>query len=529
MSRTRQVYLVIGLAGLAMLGLVALQVYWIRSALATNEERFNRQVAQALAATSQQIEKQETFFRSREKLREPELNPDSPHFRKKLELKLSNLKKEKGISKDSLKRLLQPLKNLVDSGAPNGKVPQPPEIPIGKPEVDKPALKDSIRQALSQGFAKVFQGVNVFRKLVGDLKSAHQHQQHHLKINRLDSLLGQHLNNHGIEADYRLGVLAAPGSHNFLYKDQEAGDSALLRTPHATALFGSNIFTETYQLKVYFPKKQWALLDRIKWMMASSVLFLGLLIGSFAWISKHFFRQKQLSEIKTDFINNMTHELKTPISTISLATEALQDKQLSANNDQRQRFTQMINDENKRLSHQVERVLQMAKLEKGTFELKNASLDLLPLLQRVVENFRFRVEEASGSLSYEPHVQEAPLIGDEVHLTNVFQNLLDNAIKYANGQPDIALRVGKYLRYLRIEVADRGIGMSAEEQKHIFDKFYRVSNGNVHNVKGFGLGLSYVATIVKAHSGIIRVSSRKGRGTTFYLYLPLATQESTVQ
>ena len=535
MSRTRQVYLVIGLAGLAMLGLVALQVYWIQSALATNEKRFNSQVAQALSATSQQIEKRETFFRSQRDLQSADtakIDTTQPEqkLERRIKAKLSNLKREKGINKDSLKNLLQPLKSLVDSGQKRtDSIGTVTDIKFEDSNLATPALKDSVRKAISQGFAKVFKGVNVFKSLVGDLKQASQNQQHALEINRLDSLLNQHLQSRGIEADYYMAVLSDPDSNNFLYIPEAAQDSMLLSSAYGTALFGSNIFTDTYQLKVYFPEKHWALFDRIKWMMLSSVLFLGLLIGSFAWISKHFFRQKQLSEIKTDFINNMTHELKTPISTISLATEALQDQELSADNDQRERFTQMINDENKRLSHQVERVLQMAKLEKGTYNLKTEQVELLPLLERVVDNFQFRVEEQGGTLEYEAQISNAPLKGDEVHLTNVFQNLLDNAIKYANGAPAVNVRVGRYLRYLRVEVADNGIGMTKDEQKNIFDKFYRVSNGNVHNVKGFGLGLSYVATIVKAHAGFIRVSSSKGRGTTFYLYLPLATEETVAQ
>ncbi len=540
MSRTRQVYLVIGLAGLAMLGLVALQVYWIQSALVTNEKRFNSQVAQALSATNQQIEKRETLFRSQLEPQSAEMpadtiNVDTAQAKEKLERrikkKLSNLKRKKGINKDSLKNLLQPLKGLVDSGQKGkGSLNNTAiNIQFEDSSIATPALKDSVRKAISQGFAKVFKGFNVFKSLVGDLKQAGENQRKSLEIDMLDSLLNQHLQSRGIKADYYMGVLLAPDSNNFLYKPEAAQDSMLASSPHGTALFGSNIFTKSYQLKVYFPEKGWALFNRIKWIMVSSVLFLGLLIGSFIWISKHFFRQKQLSEIKTDFINNMTHELKTPISTISLATEALQDQELSADHDQRDRFTQMINDENKRLSNQVERVLQMAKLEKGTFNLKTEEVAFLPLLERVVDNFQFRVEEQGGTLNYEAQINEAHLEGDEVHLTNVFQNLLDNAIKYTNGAPTINVRVGRYLRYLRVEVADQGIGMTNDEQKNIFDKFYRVSNGNVHNVQGFGLGLSYVATIVKAHAGFIRVSSSKGRGTTFYLYLPLATEYSVVQ
>ena len=527
MSRNRQVYLVIGLAAVAMLGLIALQVYWIQSALTTNEERFNSQVAEALTAVNQQIEKQQTFYRSQAPASRDTLS-DSAAFRRNLKSSVADIKQEKGITEDSLKNLLKPLKKLIDSNRTNAPDAAPEdedkldiEAP-GSPDLSKPGIKDSILEAFNKGVFKVFEGVSVFRDLVKDLKRAGNQQDQRLKVDRLDSLVRKHLRSRGIESRYYMGILDDSGEGALLYAPSEVSDTALLESPHGTGLFSSNIFTSGYQLKVYFPEKQWVLLSRIKWIMASSLLFLLILVGSFAWISKHFFRQKQLSEIKTDFINNMTHELKTPISTISLATEALQDQQLNADSGQRQRFTQMISDENRRLSHQVERVLQMAKLEKGTFQLKQEQLNVNQLLEGVVQNVRFRVEEQGGALRLQQKAERSLVTGDEVHLTNVFQNLLDNAIKYADGPPDITVRVGQYLQQLRVEVSDKGIGMGSDEQKHIFDKFYRVSNGNVHNVKGFGLGLSYVATIVQAHAGDIRVSSSKGRGTTFYLYLPFA-------
>lgn len=532
MSRNQQVYVVIGVAALAMLGLVALQVYWIQGALSTNEQRFNSQVAEALTAVNQEIEKRQTFYRSQAAPAEEQQQSDSALIRENLESRFKDLKADKGISKDSLKNLLKPLKALVDSSRKRTGDSAWDEEGLtiegaNKPDLSKPALKDSILEAFNRGIFKVFEGVNVFRNLVKDLKAASSGKQGDLEVDRLDSLVGRHLRNRGITAKYHIGILDDKNPDAVLYTPEGIHEKTLRTSPHETALFGSNIFTDSYQLKVYFPEKQWALLSRIKWIMASAVLFLGLLVGTFAWISKHFFRQKQLSEIKTDFINNMTHELKTPISTISLATEALQDQQLNAEPDQRQRFTQMISDENKRLSHQVERVLQMAKLEKGTFQLKQEPLDLGQLLAGVARNVRFRIEEQGGQLHLHQQLPEAPVNGDKVHLTNVFQNLLDNAIKYADGPPEVTIRLGQYLEQLRIEVADKGIGMSKDDQQYIFDKFYRVSNGNVHNVKGFGLGLSYVSTIVQAHHGTIQVRSTKGKGTTFYVYLPFAQRLAT--
>jgi len=232
------------------------------------------------------------------------------------------------------------------------------------------------------------------------------------------------------------------------------------------------------------------------------------------------FRQKKLSEVKNDFINNMTHELKTPISTISLSSEMLlQGEQTSA--DKVKKYAGIIYDENKRLEQQVERVLNVAKLDKNELVLNKEKVDLRELLTQLKENFEaFQTEKTSQlklNLSTTSHI----LLADRVHLTNVFYNLMDNAVKYSEGDIQISIKTEVSPQYITIDFSDKGIGISKDHQKAIFDKFFRVPTGNVHNVKGFGLGLYYVQLIVAGHNGKISVKSNIGEGTTFTLRFPL--------
>jgi two-component system phosphate regulon sensor histidine kinase PhoR len=224
--------------------------------------------------------------------------------------------------------------------------------------------------------------------------------------------------------------------------------------------------------------------------------------------------------MKNDFINNMTHELKTPISTVSLACEALQDKEISQNKGFLNNYIQVIRDENDRLGQQVEKVLQMARLEKKDFKLKLEKLDMHDIIDRAMANIKLQVEKRGGNIHCELHASRTRLVTDEVHMTNILNNLLDNANKYSPENPDITIRTENIGTGIKIIISDKGIGMSKEELKKIFDKFYRVSTGNLHDVKGFGLGLAYVKTMVNALDGEIDVSSTPGKGSRFEIYFP---------
>jgi two-component system phosphate regulon sensor histidine kinase PhoR len=254
------------------------------------------------------------------------------------------------------------------------------------------------------------------------------------------------------------------------------------------------------------------------WIYVTIIIVLVLVF--FGYSLNIIIHQKRLSEIKTDFINNMTHELKTPISTIGLSSETLMRGDFSNDPEKLKRYAGIIYKENKRLEHQVERVLNVAKLDKEHLVLKKEQIDLHELLEEAKENFEINQLEHGGVIELELNALNGIIIADPVHITNVIYNLLDNAVKYCDKTPIVILRTRDDKKGLVFEISDNGIGIKKEDQKLIFDKFYRVPTGNLHNVKGYGLGLYYVKLIIESHEGKLDIKSSPGKGTSFTILLP---------
>jgi two-component system phosphate regulon sensor histidine kinase PhoR len=271
---------------------------------------------------------------------------------------------------------------------------------------------------------------------------------------------------------------------------------------------------------ILFPDKSGDVISGMKqWVFTSLILFLVVIFFAYAMIV--ILRQRRLSDVKTDFINNMTHELKTPISTIGLSSEVLMQDGIAQDPKRLKQYASIIKSENERLQLQVDKVLQIATLDKGEVDLRHESINMHSVIKRAVDTLSVLAQERSGKLDFQLEASESNVRGDRVHLTNVIYNLIDNAIKYASS-PKVTVRSFVKQRKLYIAVHDNGIGIKKEDQGRIFDKFYRVSQGNRHDVKGFGLGLYYVKRIVGAHKGKIRVESELQKGATFTIELPLA-------
>ncbi|MBX7093316.1 MAG: HAMP domain-containing histidine kinase [Flavobacteriales bacterium] len=254
------------------------------------------------------------------------------------------------------------------------------------------------------------------------------------------------------------------------------------------------------------------------WLYSSVIVLI--VIGFFGYAVFLILQQKRLADVKTDFINNMTHELKTPISTISLSAEVLLRDNISNDPNRIHQYAKIIFNENKRLENQVERVLQMATLEKEKIVLRKSEIDIHDLIKNCVDNFKIAVEASGGVLELNLNAEKYLVNGDKVHLTNILYNLIDNARKYSPVDPLIRVSTENTQRGIRIVISDNGIGMSKDVLRHIFDKFYRVPTGNVHNVKGFGLGLYYVKVMTEEHGGTIHVESEPEKGSRFILELP---------
>lgn len=250
------------------------------------------------------------------------------------------------------------------------------------------------------------------------------------------------------------------------------------------------------------------------------LVIVSVVLFFFAFAINVIVKQKRLSEIKTDFINNMTHELKTPISTISLSSDMLMRGDFSNDPEKLQRYASIIYKENKRLESQVERVLNVAKMDKDTLKLKRESFDMHELIEEAKDNFEFNQAETGGNIVLELEASQFILNVDPVHISNVVFNLLDNAIKYCEKAPEIHVRTKNERTFFILEISDNGIGIKRENIRLIFDKFYRVPTGNLHNVKGFGLGLYYVKMIIEQHGGTIHVKSQPGKGSVFTISLP---------
>jgi two-component system phosphate regulon sensor histidine kinase PhoR len=339
-----------------------------------------------------------------------------------------------------------------------------------------------------------------------------------LDTGQVRMLVKNNLKEKGIEQSFELGILDNNGK--FLPITNSADSFSLMSSRMQARLFPSDIISQENYLLVNFPNKRAYVFRQIWLPVLSSILFIGVVIFCFVYAIRVIIRQKNLSEIKNDFINNMTHEFKTPIATVSLAVEALQDPDLLNQESFRKRYLSIIKDENKRLGGQVEKVLQAATLEKKEFSLKLEYVNLIDLLEDAKSQFELQVENKGGKITLENEIGDPYMMSDAFHLAHIFNNLLDNANKYTKESPVIHIKVWDQNGYAFVSIQDNGIGMSKEVTKKIFDKFYRVPTGNVHDVKGFGLGLSYVKTIIEAHKGEISVNSEPGKGSIFTIKLP---------
>jgi two-component system phosphate regulon sensor histidine kinase PhoR len=275
-------------------------------------------------------------------------------------------------------------------------------------------------------------------------------------------------------------------------------------------------------LVLIVPNDNKIVLREIFWFILGSIIFTLIITSAFYITIRSLLKQKKLSEIKSDFINNMTHEFKTPLATISLAVDALKNEKVVSDKEKTQYFTGVIKEENKRMNKQVEAILQAALLDNQEVQLNLKKHDAHDLISIAVNNMALPIQEKNGSLEVNLNATNDKILADEVHFINFVNNLLDNAAKYAKENPVIKLTTSSTNNQFKIRIEDNGIGMSKETLSRIFEKFYRAHTGNIHNVKGFGLGLSYVKTMVTAHRGSIKAESVLGKGSAFTIVLPLA-------
>ncbi|RZA00057.1 MAG: GHKL domain-containing protein [Sphingobacteriaceae bacterium] len=346
------------------------------------------------------------------------------------------------------------------------------------------------------------------------------------RVNRIwiDSLLRIELQNKNIFLPFNYEVLTAFGDSLIFSNALNTKEKPefVKTSTYQIPIFGNEVINDPGKIRIFFPQKNSLILSSMGASMGTTAGLLLVLLFCFGYTIFSILRQKKVSEMKIDFINNMTHEFKTPVSTIMIASEALKDEEITFDKSRVSKLANIIYEENVRLGSHIERVLNVARLEKNDFKLDTKPVDVNEMITIVLDSMALKLQKCEAKTSLSLEAAKAVIIADDLHFANVLYNLIDNAIKYSNGQPELHISTLNKNGSVAIKVADKGIGMGRDQQAKIFEQFYRIPTGNLHDVKGFGLGLSYVNTIVKKLNGTISVRSEKEKGSEFELKFPLA-------
>lgn len=344
-----------------------------------------------------------------------------------------------------------------------------------------------------------------------------------LDSNKILDLLQQQFRQSGIDAEFQYAIFDHFSTSPIYGTLKNVSKDDIMNSQfYSIPLFANDFYKNSGYLIVHFPNKQNYLINSMGLILISTIAFIFIIAAAFGFAFFIIYRQNKLDELKNDFINNMTHELKTPVSTISLASQMLMNEQVSSAPDKVRKYSVMIDEENKRLSGHIESVLQAARLDKGELKLEREQLNIHEILTEICDSLILRMENENGEIKKELNAKNFIFYGDRKHITNAFYNIIENAIKYRQeGHLMIKVKTKNAGNNLLISIHDNGIGISKENQKAIFEKFFRVHTGNIHNVKGFGLGLSYVKVIIEKHLGKINVDSELNKGSIFTIELPL--------
>jgi two-component system phosphate regulon sensor histidine kinase PhoR len=341
-----------------------------------------------------------------------------------------------------------------------------------------------------------------------------------LSSERIDSLIQKQFRQQGIDTDFEFAVAGSDDVEIDVLKTKE------FRKDREECLYTKQLFPNDaeqapkYYLKIFIPHLTDYIFKKLSRVIFASLLLIIIIVGTFAATLIIIFHQKRLSQMRNDFMGNMTHELKTPIATIALAAEMLKDENVPTEKKNVAGLSKMIRDEAQRLSSLVEKVLRMAAVERGNINIKHKDVNIKNIIKKVVDSYTLQLDAKKGKIMTQYDAKENTVVGDEMHLQQIISNLIDNALKYSKKNPTILICTKNKSDNIVIAVTDNGIGIEKEYLKHIFEQFYRVPTGNIHTVKGSGLGLNYVKKIVEMHGGKINVESEKGKGSTFTIFLP---------
>ena len=491
---------------IAFVGLIFMQTQWIAESIKLRQTHFDQQVRQSIDNVIDRLERDEIST-----IKSLGYNNTSALFHRKNDTKREELSK---LYKDYNFSIALDLSghfslntyrrdSLISALNSDATINQQPHLdPITSAMI---ALQDELRSKISEQTSMLMHSISE------DIPISKRISQQ-----RLDVLLMHYLSECGITQNYEFAVFSSTGKMVFSTPDYNPQTESTIYTK---MLFPRDVHAKTNSLSVYFPEDQTFFKESTR-LAVPSLVFVLLIIVISCYNIYIIFHQRNLDVIKNDFISNMTHEFKTPISTISLAAQMMKDTAASITEKSVLRITGIILDESKRLTFQVEKILQMSALDRGKACLKLKEMDINEIVAKVTHNFQIKVESEHGELTVDLEATNSLAEVDEVHFTNVIFNLLDNAFKYRRDAPILYVRTYNRPNGIVISIKDNGLGISKENLNRIFEKFYRVSTGNLHDVKGFGLGLAYVKKIIDDHGGQITVESTLNVGSKFDIFIP---------
>ncbi len=527
------------LMGFSLLGIIMVQFFWMNNAIKVRKEKFDTTIYDALQATIQRVQREQAASHFIERLIPTHQNSISqttsppnqmPYF------PTAKAKQKRNSPEDIMANKSYaptPLgRGHVEGFIEIQKNGNSQQVIISKRNFDfnnnmdarqaEIAIKhweDSLKQVINR--SGNINALNIFNQFSYEIEMRSSDVSTRIDTKTLTRILDYELNARGIDLAYEYGIINRNnGSLTKLCSnkyDRKKSDFGFV-----ASLFPDDFFRNRSPLAidVYFPNQEAFIYNSLNLLLGSSFIFTLFILITFYFTLRTILNQKKLSEIKSDFINNMTHEFKTPLATINLAADNIGNPMIINKPEHISPFLRIIKEENKRMNNQVERVLQMSLIEKRDFQLVYIKTDLHTLINDAVNKIKLLAEQKSASINTKLLADFTVFNVDEVHFTNVVLNLLENALKYTEKVPEIEIATQNTKNGIEISVSDNGIGMSKEQQAKVFEKFFRATKGNIHNVKGFGLGLSYVKAILDQHSGNIFVKSKLGEGSTFKLFLP---------
>jgi two-component system phosphate regulon sensor histidine kinase PhoR len=511
---------------ISLIGIILVQVYWFNASFKNNDEQFKFHVKQVISNVANKVQKQEAynFYASINQYKDrtgkvPKKNDilEFYYVQKNPKTKKTIIYSNSIISEDYN---ISP--TFIDKKFDNDNFKSFSSKRVTEVYNDKGIDKSDISRSLipdirieKTGNLDVLDNAS-FEIYYKDFASVLPIQERVTK-ETLSKLIKKELQEAGVNTKFEFSIYSNNLATNVKSKDFKYDKDATYSIP----VFSDNEGNSRYQLLVTFPYKKRFLLSELVSITILSIVFTLIIIIAYSSALNQLIRQRQISEIKNDFINNMTHEFKTPIATINLALDAIRNPKIIDDKEKVFRYLQMIKDENKRMHAQVENVLRISKLDKRELDIIKESYNIHDIINEAIEHVNLILEDRQGTIVNHFSALRNTVLINDVHFTNVIVNILENAIKYSPNIPEIDVFTENIKDMIIIKITDKGLGMSKVAQKRVFEKFYREHTGDIHNVKGHGLGLSYVKRIVDDHNGQVYVESEKGKGSTFIIKLPL--------